>query len=371
MIWDQTTYKTQPVYFKSKEPGKRGLLNMGNTCFMNAVLQCLIHLKPLQHYFLSIKFMNDLPQVLNSNKKANILLASAFREFINMMWLKKSNSTTIRPKAIKLLMGQLNSDYEDYEQRDSHEFFLRLIEEIGKGISYEVDIKITGEAKNFSDKLTIKAYERFRECNAKEYSELISIFGGMFNNIVQRTSSKEKELSYNFETFMSIEVPIPDNKVKISGLHSHADIRAPITLMDCLEEYTKIEEIEGVTKTESIKKKISIWQLPMILVVCIKRFEKSLYGNFIKKIDKKVDCPFELDIGKYVTSPEQNNAKYELYGVTNHMGTPQGGHYTANCIVDNEWFYFNDNDIAKLEKNKVITNEAYMLFYQRVKQIDA
>lgn len=367
--WQQTTYKARPSYFKSKDPGKRGLDNMGNTCFMNAVLQCMVHLKPLQHYFLSRQFINDLPRSWAYHKKDNILLANAFREFMRMMWSDNSNTTTIKPTAIKMLMGQLHSDYKSYEQRDSHEFFLRLIEEIGKGICYEVNINITGEAKSFADKLAVKAYERFRECNAKEYSELIRIFGGMFNNIVRRLGPKEKELSYNFETFMSVEVPIPENKTK--SQNPHMNIKRTVTLMDCLEEYAKVEEIEGVTKAESIKKKISIWQLPMILVICVKRFERSIYGNFVKKIDTEVDCPFELNIGEYVTSPEQNNANYELCGVTNHMGTPQGGHYTASCRVDDKWFYFNDDDVAELKENEVVTNEAYMLFYQRKKHIDA
>lgn len=363
--WNRTRRASRSTYFKSSEPGKRGLDNIGNTCFMNAVLQCLVHISPLKHYFLSERFMKDIPTKWDRKKKDNIQLALVFRNLVNMMWSNTSHCTTIKPTAIKMLMGQLHDDYQGYEQRDSHEFLLRLIEEIGKGISYEVNINITGEPKSFADKLAIKAYERFRECNAKEYSELIRIFGGMYNNIIRRIGPTEKKLNCNFETFMSIEVPIPQ--------HTHSGNQSvnSVTLMDCLEEYVEVEDIEGVTKADSIKKKISVWQLPMVLVICIKRFERNPYRNLIRKIDTNVKCPFRLDIGNYVSSPEQNNAKYELCGVTNHSGTPQMGHYTANCRVDDEWFYFNDNNIAKLEKDEVITDEAYILFYQRTHHIEA
>jgi hypothetical protein len=66
--------------------------------------------------------------------------------------------------------------------------------------------------------------------------------------------------------------------------------------------------------------------------------------------------------------------RYDLYAVCYHQGdTLETGHYTAACKnpYDQQWYKFDDQRVSLINgedvSEKIINNEAYMLFYQRRK----
>jgi ubiquitin carboxyl-terminal hydrolase 4/11/15 len=63
---------------------------------------------------------------------------------------------------------------------------------------------------------------------------------------------------------------------------------------------------------------------------------------------------------------------YDLYGVSNHYGSLNGGHYTAACqnSIDGEWYYFDDSSVSAIgaSRQKIVTSAAYLLFYRRREQ---
>jgi len=62
---------------------------------------------------------------------------------------------------------------------------------------------------------------------------------------------------------------------------------------------------------------------------------------------------------------------YDLLAVSNHMGGTTGGHYTAYCKNNksNKWYTFNDSSVHEMQANEVCTENAYVLFYQRKKNV--
>ena len=58
---------------------------------------------------------------------------------------------------------------------------------------------------------------------------------------------------------------------------------------------------------------------------------------------------------------------YDLFAVANHVGGLHGGHYFAYCKnnIDGDWYEFNDSHVDKIDKNKIVTENAYVLFYKR------
>lgn len=98
-----------------------GLENLGNTCFMNSTLQCLLHIQPLVKYFLHSNVEKDLN--LASPKKG--MLASSFYHLVHEVYRKKSGSS-IAPTNFQRAVGKFAPYLMDFQQQDSQEF-LRLV----------------------------------------------------------------------------------------------------------------------------------------------------------------------------------------------------------------------------------------------------
>jgi ubiquitin C-terminal hydrolase len=75
------------------------------------------------------------------------------------------------------------------------------------------------------------------------------------------------------------------------------------------------------------------------------------------------------------TTQTNNKSVYDLYAVSNHYGTMNGGHYTAMCqnAITKSWYEFDDSQVNKLGSNiseispTVCGKAAYVLFYRKRK----
>ncbi|KAL7323542.1 hypothetical protein PS15p_211424 [Mucor circinelloides] len=160
-----------------------------------------------------------------------------------------------------------------------------------------------------------------------------------------------------------------------------AQQKKQVTLSDCLDEFTKEEELSEedlwycpkCKKHQRATKKFDLWRMPEIMVVHLKRFSHS--RTWRDKIDALIDFPTsELDLTDRVLSiedhtsvKEEDRLIYDLYGVDNHYGGLGGGHYTsfAQNFEDKNWYNFDDSHVSKVDVNDVKTTAAYLLFYRR------
>ena len=60
--------------------------------------------------------------------------------------------------------------------------------------------------------------------------------------------------------------------------------------------------------------------------------------------------------------------RFNLYAVSNHFGSLEGGHYTAYCSSDvlKKWYKFDDQDVSVMDGSDVVTPAAYILFYTAI-----
>lgn len=187
----------------------------------------------------------------------------------------------------------------------------------------------------------------------------------------------DDENDYDDEKF-SMDNRKSDESVPSERRYSYGMKKSqPIPLEECLNSYTQTETLgednlwycSQCKDHRAAKKTMELWSCNDILIIHLKRFKYTKWSR--EKIDREVIFPLEgLDISQWVVNDEQieDDAIYDLYGVSNHSGGLGGGHYTAYVknLVDNEWYDCNDSWARRVhDLDDIVSSEAYVLFYKR------
>lgn len=341
--WLKETLNINDEFLTKK--GLCGLNNLGNTCFMNSIIQCLNNTIPLLKYFGSNEYKRDI-----NEEKIERHIIEQWNLLTRQLWFKNSVVTpddfhrTVQ--GISLKKG--NHEFLGYHQNDSQEFLQFLLESLHNGLSREVIMRINGVPKNELDKLAVKALENWREYFKNDYSKIVEIFYGQFFTEVNTVKDSKEDTSLNFEPFncLSLEVPVEKEYV---------------TIYTCLDSFCNPEEL-NINENEVKTKTVYFWTLPNILIIFFKKWDKR--GN---KFDKRVEFPInDLDMTKYMRGYNRDTFKYDLYGVVNHVGGSMGGHYYSYVKNnDNNWYKYNDNVVSTLNEDRVVNENAYCLFYRK------
>tara|TARA_B100000902_G_scaffold389513_1_gene436790 strand:+ start:4198 stop:5226 length:1029 start_codon:yes stop_codon:yes gene_type:complete len=335
-------------YSKYANKGLTGLVNLGNTCYLNSCMQILSH----------CHILNEIIQTsINNNKINNTLDSVLLIEWNNLRELMWSKNCIVSPNrfvnAVQKISQKKNKElFTGFVQNDFPEFLIFILECFHYSLKRQVDIKIKGNVKTDIDKLAKKCYETLKIHFNDNYSDIVNKFYGVqVTKIISINNSKL--LSVATEPYCLINLSI--NK-------------SSNTIYDCLDEYCLYETMsdenawfnEKTNRYEDVKKGISFWNLPEILIIDLKRFD-----NNIKKINKRIDVPLtNLDLSKYVIGYNSDKYVYDLFGVSNHIGNAFSGHYTAFIKnANNKWYEFNDQVITSIENKQIITNNAYCFFF--------
>lgn len=336
-----------------------GLQNLGNTCFMNSVIQCLAYTPALVSYFCSDTYYSHIN--FNSRYGSKGELAIEFGALIEKLTLRRYKYIEPRSfrSAVKRYFG-----FADNEQQDSHEFMMMLFDKLHHDLNRYAGDKIkqngnvsTGSSCNNGGGNIIplkstreKKLEVFWEDHLKTNKSVVSeLFEGLFMSTL--TCIHCREPSDTFEVFNCLSLPI-------SSTRSSCHIR------ECLTHFSNPERIDAAWKCPKCKttgeadKTIVISKLPKILIIHLKRF--SLDGRWRQKLETTVEFPLQ----DLILPSTQFLNSYNLYAVVNHYGDLNGGHYTAFCKLENQqWYTFSDRDVSRLDDSSVCSQAAYILFY--------
>lgn len=338
--------------------GLSGLVNLGNTCFINACMQILSHTYEV----------NDLLSKKEYKKRVTAIpdavLLIEWDNLRNALW---SASGAAKPTKFLQTIHKLSrikgiNTFMGYDQNDISEFFVFIIDCFHNAISREVQVGINGVAETDEDRIAIVCYNMIRDEYSAKYSEFIHIFFGTMVSQIISLETKE-ELSIKAEPFCTLSLPLPEKK----------NTGNSCTLIECIDLFSEGEILSGDNKyfnektgeKEEVLKKMSFWGFPTILVIDLKRFNSRNSKN-----QMLVQFPLDnLDLSKYVIGYDKETYIYDLYGVCNHSGGVLGGHYTAFVKNANGlWYFFNDASVTQVNPEQIISSKAYCLFYRK-KQI--
>lgn len=343
-------------FSKYKGKGLTGLENLGNTCFLNSCLQVLNHAYELHDFLDSKKYQRFF--------KANIPDASILTEWNDLREVMWSGNGVVTPRRfvynVHNLAAEKNREiFTGFAQNDMPEFLLFFIECIHNSISRSVNMKISGNSKSGVDEMAIKCYEMLKATYSKEYSEIMDMFYGIYVSEIITMDGNVKH-AIKPESYFILDLPIFDITKQATNL------------LDCFEMFTTPEIMEGdnawfnekTGQKEDIKKQLSFWNFPKILIISFKRFSPD--GK--NKLNSLIDFPLEnLDLSKYVRGYNANQYQYDLFGVCNHIGGVSGGHYTSFVKNhENRWHHYNDSSVDAVNNlSLIVTPMAYCLFYRR------
>ncbi|KAF9617082.1 hypothetical protein IFM89_033187, partial [Coptis chinensis] len=340
--------------------GLRGLNNLGNTCFMNSVLQALLHTPPLRNYFLSDRHNRYLCQ-----QKRNVGL------ILHKLWVYYS-------------WWQHAANLASYEQQDAHEFFISMLDGI-----HEKAEKERGKPQSQGNGDCCIAHK---------------VFSGILRSDVTCTACGFTSTTYDPCVDISLDLePSQGGSTKASAKSHHAyngETESMVsgqhsgisTLMGCLDRFTRPERLGSDQKffcqqcqvrQESLKQ-MSIRKLPLVSCFHIKRFEHSSSRNMSRKVDRYLQFPFSLDMSPYLSSSILRSrfgnriftfgedesdistelpSEFELFAVVTHAGKLDAGHYVTYLRLSNRWYKCDDSWIGQVSENIVRATQAYMIFY--------
>lgn len=321
-----------PVWYEEKPSlVGAGLSNLGNTCFLNAIVQCFTHTVPLVEGVRTYDHVT--PCDLNIN---GFCLICAFRGHVEISL--GSTERVVSPWKLVDNLSYFSSSFQRYQQEDAHEFLQCFLDRLESSCSGSVSKEvILCEKKNNFVK---------------------QVFGGRLVSKLKCCNCGHVSDTYEPSIDLSLE------------------IKDVTTLQAALESFTKPEKIEdpetkftceNCKEEVSIEKQLLLEETPSVAAFHLKRFKND--GSYVEKIDKFVEFPLELDLQPYTNSSQNNDAepRYNLYAIVVHDGFfATSGHYY--CFIrtsPDTWYKFDDSKVFQVQEADVLFQDAYILFYAK------
>ncbi|KAJ6524236.1 hypothetical protein DFH09DRAFT_1264332 [Mycena vulgaris] len=324
--------------------GRRGLLNLGQTCFMNVVLQSFVHNPLLRNYFLGDKHNYKLCKVEEDCTCCEMdkLFTEIFSEEPN----------AYGPITFLLSTWRKSTELSGYAQQDAHEFFISTLNHIHSNSRGSTNVS----------------------CNCIIHST----FAGQLQSdvVCERCGNVTSTVD-----------PMLDISLELKGKAGEG-ASGENTLTACLKRYTQPEKLGSkqyscskCKTAHEASKRLSIRKLPPVLSFQLKRFEhKTSDKSSARKIDAQIRFPATLNMAPFTTlvmkGAEKENSspvfsypgpaamyEYDLFAVINHEGQINNGHYTNYARFEDEWYRFDDDKVTHATLGACLNSNAYMCFY--------
>lgn len=385
-----------------------GLVNFGNTCYVNSVLQALYFCKPFREKIIEYKLghsqriaffkdtkENDTTAAADSTNttttaptnnvlKQEHLLNCLAELFYSIVTMKKKKGI-VQPKKFIARLRKDNDAFDNLFQQDAHEFLNYLLNTCADILKAEMQ-----ELNQFKkiQKLNTQNHKILTNANTKtpngkssktssSSANPVPVTNGSISsqtsvNIIDddvttqtTTTTTDTDTTWIHDLFQGILV----NETKCLNCETCSskeenffdlsiDVEQNTSLSHCLQEFSNMEMLCGECKyycetcssKQEAEKRMRIKKLPKILALHLKRFKFVGVLNKFKKLTYRVVFPFELRLFNTTEDCANGDQIYDLVSFVVHCGMGLNrGHYISVVKSHGYWFLFDDEQVEKIE----------------------
>lgn len=290
-----------------------GLKNCGNTCWMNAALQCLFNMDEFNDHIQKITY----PQQS---------LAASYQD------VYQKYKTAQKTLGVKVIGPLLNGMYKELQKRnrdvDPTEFALGKQLDSAEGFTILLDNIVDGFPQ-ISNLLQIKEKQKIFDVTQKNVVSITEKTQSLFLSL-NATKGKEYESLFNL-----------------------------------LNNYFGYEEVTYGEPLTKYYKKYFLNDLSEYLIINIAIFSYDWGTGEKFKIDWIGTVPMQLNMSSFFESILlQFNTEYTLIGAIAHSGTLDWGHYVAYVLRNTEWYYCSDDIVERVKYPLEKGGTPYLLVYK-------
>ncbi|TYZ67037.1 hypothetical protein PybrP1_008591 [[Pythium] brassicae (nom. inval.)] len=334
-----------------------GFANLGNTCYLNSVLQCLSYTPSFAQFLLQKDVLAAFAAGASSSGGAAAARvfpklhagdpakgANAFCGVRAMCRLLQSvhgggSGRVLQPKEIVMNVRHVSKSFRIGRQEDAHEFFRLLLDAMQRACLRKAHIKA--------------------ETHPAAATTLVHrVFGGTLRNTLK--CAKCAFVSERFDDFLDLSLEVNHGITSVKSALQH------FTAVETLDD-SNAWKCARCKQPSRAEKGMAIETGPSVLVLQLKRFD-AMFG----KIKKHVEFAATLDLAPRMAAGSADRArgrcKYALHAVLVHAGySTDCGHYYAFVKGSSgQWYEMNDESVRWVSLDTVLQQKAYMLFYSRV-----
>ncbi len=317
---------------EDQQRGVCGLINLGNTCYLNSSIQILRSIPEWAAFCAD----DILIEKCKNKESKEVQILKSYADLTRGMW----SQTVPRICRPALFLKDIRQAVRDtiYEQfaspipNDGHEFMQYLLDQFHEAL------KTDGLMQADADSVAKKAWATIWE---KEYSPLAPIFFGA--DRVQCICSHCGYISTRYETFNMLKVPISETGESFCDMLTKE------------REPTEIDDY-ACDKCAPIRRKALIVRKFIRLPRCI-MFVFRRFNDDRTKIHKPVVGCDNMSFRDFFAEESDDESKswnYTPIATLDHLGNHMGGHYNAqtyNCVMK-KWYMYDDTHAVEIAEPK-------------------
>lgn len=205
--------------------GLTGLKNLGNSSYLNSIIQCLSNTPELMYYYVSGLYKKDI-KVAEGKKKGYVSgkLSNEFANLLGKMWI--DNKKIVSPQDLKYSICDLNNAFNNNNQHDSSELLMSLLNMLHEEVNRDKSKGSTSfyEPPKKENESDISASQRFWNLfKKKNNSIIVDLFYGQLRNVTRCLTCGHSVTTFEIFNILPIEIPtlkkinillVPSNNIK-------------------------------------------------------------------------------------------------------------------------------------------------------------